>query len=203
MPFGILCLALLKDGELVTPSLILFHVIVQSKGEIMKRTVISAACIAAALALTACASYQTGGGATAQLQPRSGSVMQGNVVLTQVGDKIRFEVLASNVPPGQHGFHVHEVGDCSAADAASAKGHYNPTAKQHGSAESVEHHAGDLKNLVADATGNVRQVDEVVGLKISELVGRSLVVHADPDDYASQPAGNSGKRIGCCVITAR
>lgn len=142
-------------------------------------------------------------GASALLQARSGSSVSGNVLLTQMGDKLRLDVTASNVAPGEHGFHIHEAGDCSSPDAASAKGHYNPSGKRHGHHDKAERHAGDLPNLLADASGNVKYSAEVAGLTLAEVIGRSVVVHADPDDYVSQPAGNSGKRIACGVITAR
>jgi len=142
-------------------------------------------------------------GASAPLQARSGSSVSGNVLLTQMGDKLRLDVTASNVAPGEHGFHVHEAGDCSAPDASSAKGHYNPSGKRHGHHDKAERHAGDLPNLLADASGNVKYSAEVGGVTLAEVIGRSVVMHADPDDYVSQPAGNSGKRIACGVITAR
>ncbi len=155
--------------------------------------------------LTACATQPPAQpGAAASLQARSGSAVTGNALLTQTGSKLRIEVTASNVSPGEHGFHVHEVGDCSGPDGSTAKGHYNPTGKRHGHSHGKgERHAGDLPNLVADAGGNVKYVAEVEGVTLEEVLGRSLIVHADPDDYVSQPAGNSGKRIACGVIVAR
>ena len=120
-----------------------------------------------------------------------------------MGDKLRLDVTASNVAPGEHGFHVHEAGDCSAPDASSAKGHYNPSGKRHGHHDKAERHAGDLPNLLADASGNVKYIAEFGGLTLAEVIGRSVVMHADPDDYVSQPAGNSGKLIVFVVITAR
>ncbi len=142
-------------------------------------------------------------GAAASLMARSGSAVTGNVLLTQAGDTLRVEVTASNVSAGEHGFHIHEAGDCSAPDAASAKGHYNPSGKRHGHHDKSERHAGDLPNLAADAAGNVKYSAEIKGVTLAEVIGRSFVVHADPDDYVSQPAGNSGKRIACGVIVAR
>lgn len=143
-------------------------------------------------------------GAAASLQARSGSAVTGHVLLTQDGSTLRIEVTASNVAPGEHGFHIHEAGDCSAPDASSAKGHYNPMGKRHGHHHGkAERHAGDLPNLVADGSGNVKYLAEIEGVTLEETLGRSFIVHADPDDYVSQPAGNSGKRIACGVIVAR
>lgn len=144
--------------------------------------------------------------AETRLEPRSGSSVAGMVTFTPAGDKVRVEVRVSGLTPGAHGFHVHEVGDCSAADAASAKGHFNPAGKMHGH-QSGEHHGGDMPNLEADAGGNATMTAEIGQMSIAEgpagIVGRSVVVHADPDDYKSQPAGNSGKRIACGVIRMR
>jgi Cu-Zn family superoxide dismutase len=115
--------------------------------------------------------------------------------------------LTGLAPNSEHGFHVHEKGDCSAPDATSAGPHFNPGGAQHGRPGSGMHHMGDLMNLRADAKGAVSAEVELAGLTLSpgpnSIVGRALVVHRDPDDYASQPAGNSGPRIACGVITAR
>jgi Cu-Zn family superoxide dismutase len=158
---------------------------------------------ASSLLLSACASAPTAGPrAEARLEGRSGSAVTGSVSFVQLGDKLRVEARVSGLTPGEHGFHVHDAGDCSAPDASSAKGHFNPAGKAHGHHGGSERHAGDLPNLVADANGNAQYVAEVTGLNLAEvgatsIVGRSVVIHADPDDYKSQPAGNSGKRIAC------
>lgn len=145
--------------------------------------------------------------AESSLLARSGSHVSGSVHFTPQGDKLLVEARVAGLTPGEHGFHIHEAGDCSAADASSAKGHFNPTAKAHGHHGGSERHAGDLPNLVADAAGNAVYRAEVSGLVLDGsplgIIGRSLVIHADPDDYKSQPAGNSGKRIACGVITQR
>jgi superoxide dismutase, Cu-Zn family len=111
--------------------------------------------------------------------------------------------VAGLTPNREHGFHVHEKGDCSAPDASSAGEHLNPDAKPHGSPQGV-HHAGDLPSLKADASGVASVSFEVkgslLGAGAQDLMGKALVVHADPDDYSSQPAGNSGRRIACGVI---
>jgi Cu-Zn family superoxide dismutase len=164
------------------------------------------ASVSAAL-VTACSSLPNSQPlAEARLEARSGSSVAGTVTFTPAGDKVRVEARVDGLTPGAHGFHVHELGDCSAADGASAKGHFNPAGKMHGHAGG-EHHAGDMPNLEADASGNASLVVEVAQMAIVEgpagIVGRSVVVHADPDDYKSQPAGNSGKRIACGVIRLR
>lgn len=156
-------------------------------------------------ALMACmataASAQT---ATAAISPTSGNSAKGTVTFARRGDKVTVSAQLSGLPPGKHGFHIHEKGDCSAPDATSAGGHFNPTGKPHGAPGAPEHHAGDMPMLEADASGNATLSAELSGLTLgggaADIVGRSVVVHKDPDDYHSQPAGNSGPRIGCGVI---
>lgn len=160
----------------------------------------------AAVLLGGCASSLGGPSATAELQPRSGSTVSGSVRFSEVDGKLRVEAKVAGLTPGEHGFHVHEAGDCSASDASSAKGHFNPAGKTHGYHGGSERHGGDLPNLLANAQGEATYSTEVSGLSLSGatgVVGRSVVVHADPDDYKSQPAGNSGKRVACGVIAAR
>ena len=138
--------------------------------------------------------------AHADLAPASGSAVSGSVTVTAVDGGVRLEVKATGLKPGVHGFHVHEVGDCSAPDASSAKGHFNPGGKPHGS------HAGDLADLTADAAGTASLTVVMTGLSLDDgptgIIGRAFVIHADPDDHVSQPAGNSGKRVACGVIKA-
>jgi Cu-Zn family superoxide dismutase len=110
----------------------------------------------------------------------------------------------SGLAPNQiYGFHVHEKGDCSSGDGMSAGGHFNPTGKPHGPPDG-EHHAGDLPSLKADASGiaivDVRVSGSVLGSGASDFYGKAVVVHALPDDYTTQPSGNSGPRIACGVI---
>jgi Cu-Zn family superoxide dismutase len=108
-------------------------------------------------------------------------------------------------PGSEHGFHIHDKGDCSAADASSAGGHFNPGAAQHGAGSGV-HHAGDIPNIKADARGVAHVDAKVAGVTLAagatSVAGRSLVVHRDADDYTTQPAGNSGPRVACGVIAA-
>ena len=162
------------------------------------------ATVAAALAVTATTPATLAMGpssARADLGPASGSAASGAVLVRALpGGGVHLDVKVSGLSAGLHGFHVHEVGDCSATDASSAKGHFNPTGKPHGS------HAGDLPDLKADASGNAVLSADVPGLTLDDsvmsIMGRAFVVHADPDDHVSQPAGNSGKRVACGVIKA-
>ncbi|WP_434515802.1 superoxide dismutase family protein [Dechloromonas sp. ARDL1] len=156
--------------------------------------------------LSACATTPAGPVASADLLARSGSAVSGKVTLTELNGRLRVEAQVAGLTPGEHGFHIHEAGDCSAPDASSAKGHFNPASKAHGHHAGSERHGGDMPNLVANAAGEARFSGEIAGLSLSGatgVVGRSVVIHADPDDYKSQPAGNSGKRIACGVIAAR
>jgi superoxide dismutase, Cu-Zn family len=144
--------------------------------------------------------------ASATLQPTRGSKVTGEVTFQQAGDRVRMVANVAGLSPNSvHGFHIHEVGDCSAPDGSSAKSHFNPYGKPHG--RGPERHAGDLPALKADARGRATlTVDlDIVTLARgpADIVGRSVVVHAKPDDYATQPTGNTGARLACGVIRAR
>lgn len=153
------------------------------------------------LLLSACVSQPVKPDASAELQARSGSRASASARFTDTGeDKLRIEVTARNLTPGEHGIHLHELGDCSAPDASSARGHYNPLGKRHGHYDKPEHHVGDLPNLLADGKGNANYSTEVQGLLLKGVIGLSLIITADPDDYMSHPEGNSGKRIACGVV---
>lgn len=145
--------------------------------------------------------------AHAMLEARSGSTVAGTLQVATMGDGVHVGGTISGLAPNSnHGFHIHEKGDCSAADASSAGGHFNPTGQPHGKVGASPHHLGDQMNIHADASG-IASVDlhfDGVSLgsgQSNDVMNRALVVHADPDDYTSQPAGNAGKRIACGVIT--
>lgn len=145
--------------------------------------------------------------ATAALQPTKDSKAIGEVTFEQQGDKVHVLANVQGLKPGaEHGFHIHEAGDCSAPDASSAKGHFNPAGKAHGNPAAAEHHAGDLPALKAAKNGRAKLDTTIGGVTLApgptSIVGRAVVIHADPDDYTSQPAGNSGARIACGVIRA-
>jgi Cu-Zn family superoxide dismutase len=156
-------------------------------------------------------SYVWGSGgavAVADLKPTQGSTAAGKVEFKQSGSVVRVKVdLTGLAPNSEHGFHVHERGDCSAPDAMSAGGHFNPEGVTHGTFDHPPHHAGDLPNLKADDKGEVHTSFEVTYLSVgsggSDVAGRSVVLHRDVDDYKSQPAGNSGPRVACGVIVEK
>ncbi len=142
--------------------------------------------------------------ATASLSPTNGNTARGTVTFTQDGDEVRVRASVTGLKPdSEHGFHVHEKGDCSSGDGMSTGGHFNPTGKPHGG-QSSEHHAGDMPSLNADAYGNATASFELKGVSIggggADLVGKGVIVHRDPDDYKTQPTGNAGPRIACGVI---
>jgi Cu-Zn family superoxide dismutase len=119
--------------------------------------------------------------ATAVLAPTKGNSVSGTVNFTQKGEAVLVEAkitgLAAN---GTHGFHIHEKGNCSAADASSAGAHFNPSGAKHGGQVGAVRHGGDLAN---------------------SIIGRAVIVHGGPDDLKSQPAGNSGPRVACGLIS--
>jgi Cu-Zn family superoxide dismutase len=163
---------------------------------------------AAALLLGACASMPDEPlRATAQLQPTKGSKTFGEATFEEVDGKVHVVIFVQGLKPGQeHGLHIHEVGDCSSGDGMSAKGHFNPYGKPHAHAGTAERHAGDLPSLKAAKNGRAK-VDVMLDVITvapgpASIVGRGLIVHADPDDYKTQPTGNAGARIACGVIKA-
>lgn len=170
-----------------------------------------------AAGLAACASAPTPRPATttptpparhaiANLAAASATLVSGRLMLDSGPNGVRIRGDIGGLQPGSsHGFHIHETGDCSTVDASSAGGHFNPGASPHGRAERGAHHMGDIDNIVADAQG-VAHVDALVhGVSLGDgaahdILGRALIVHAAPDDYSSQPAGNAGARVACGVI---
>jgi Cu-Zn family superoxide dismutase len=159
----------------------------------------------AATLLDGCATTPPAPGASAVLEARSASTVTGRVSFREQQGGVRAQVELHGLAPGsEHGFHVHDKGDCSAADATSAGGHFNPAGTAHGRAGSGVHHAGDAPSVVADAHGDVK-IDLVLdGVTLApgptSIVGRAVVVHRDRDDFTSQPAGNAGPRVACGVI---
>jgi Cu-Zn family superoxide dismutase len=168
------------------------------------------ATVATTLALAACQSGSMFGEApraTAQLQPTKGSKTFGEATFEQVGDKVRVVINVQGLRPGQaHGLHIHEVGDCSSGDGMSTKGHFNPQGKPHAHSSSSERHAGDLPAITGDKSGRGKVTADIDIITVTpgatSIIGRGLIVHADPDDYKTQPTGNAGARIACGVIRA-
>ncbi|MDE2617876.1 MAG: superoxide dismutase family protein [Burkholderiales bacterium] len=155
--------------------------------------------------LAGCATPGGGPKAGALLQPTRGNTASGDVRFVQQGGKVLVSGEVRGLKPGaEHGFHVHDKGDCSSGDGMSTGGHFNPGSLKHGAHGSAEHHVGDLPSLKADAMGVARFSFEstsiTVGSGSNDIVGRGLIVHRDPDDYTTQPTGNAGPRLACAVI---
>ena len=154
----------------------------------------------------ASAAKSTASRATVNLAPASGSLVSGTLTLTPMGDGVHITGEVGGLKPGDtRGFHIHEKGDCSAADASTAGGHFNPAAQAHGRSGHGAHHAGDTDNIVADAKGVARIDAHVTGVTLgggaaNDIAGRAVIVHAAADDYTSQPTGNAGARVACGVI---
>jgi Cu-Zn family superoxide dismutase len=168
--------------------------------------------VAAALALAASSCASAGAGKPARghvtLEARSGSKLEGSATFQRMEGKwIAFRVDVRNVTPGIHAVHIHEHGDCTAPDGKSAGGHWNPTGKKHGQWGQAdgEFHAGDLGNIEvgADGTGYLAVSSDLWTLGDGgpmDVVAKSIIVHAQADDFTSQPTGNAGDRIGCGII---
>ena len=166
------------------------------------RFVLAATAVAA---LAGCASYNAGPAATAQLQPTRGNTTAGTVQFAQTGDVVKVSGTITGLKPGaEHGFHIHDKGDCGDNGNAAA-GHFNPLGNPHGKYDSTQHHMGDLPSLKADSNGvatvNVQSADITLLAGPGNVMGRAVIVHAQPDDYTTQPTGNAGARIACAVIS--
>ncbi len=154
------------------------------------------------------ATTSTVNAASANLASASASLVSGKLSLMPMRDGVHLTGEVGGLPPNStHAIHIHENGDCSATDASSAGGHFNPTRQPHGKVGTATHHAGDMNNIVANASGVARVDLHASGVVLggnadNNAVGRAVVVHAAPDDYTSQPAGNAGARVACGVIAA-
>ena len=141
--------------------------------------------------------------AVANVEAKGGSNVSGSVIFIQTDGAVEIVADIHGLTPGKHGFHIHEHGDCSASDASSAGGHFNPTGKPHGGPNDSERHIGDLGNLEADQEGvaHYHRLDHVISLSGDySIIGKSIVIHDGEDDLTSQPSGDAGKRIGCGPI---
>jgi superoxide dismutase, Cu-Zn family len=158
----------------------------------------------ALLVIASCASMSSGPRASATLMSTSESTASGTVDLAQKADgSVDVTVKLTGVPPGVHGFHIHDKGDCG-DNGNAAGGHFNPASTAHGAPGVEPHHAGDFGNVTADASGNVnthfntRSVTLDAGA--NSAAGHAIILHANPDDLMTQPTGNAGARIACGVV---
>jgi Cu-Zn family superoxide dismutase len=143
--------------------------------------------------------------AQAMIEAKSGSTVAGTATFTELANGgVKVVVHIEQAPPGTHGFHLHEKGDCSAPDAMSAGAHFNPAGNPHAGPMDKARHNGDLGNIEIgqDGKGHLEIVDDLMTVKPGpvSVVGKSVIFHEKVDDLKTQPTGNSGARLGCGVI---
>jgi Cu-Zn family superoxide dismutase len=141
--------------------------------------------------------------AIAVLNPTQNNKVTGTVTFSKVELGVKIVADIKGLTPGAHGFHIHQFGNCSAPNADSAGGHYNPEGKLHGAPENRERHTGDFGNLVADSTGKayLERTDTVISMSgPHSVIGRGIIIHDVSDDMTTQPTGNAGARVACGVI---
>ncbi len=140
------------------------------------------------------------------MQAKSGSEVSGKIRLVQENNRLKVVGKFSGLKPNsEHGFHIHEKGDCSAKDAKSAGGHFAPKGHKHGAPYAKTHHAGDLGNIKANDKGIATVEKSFMNINLDKddefnISGKAFVLHNKADDFKSQPSGAAGKRIGCGVI---
>lgn len=137
------------------------------------------------------------------LESKSGSNVKGKITFTKEGNNVKVVADVEGLTPGKHGFHIHEKGDCSAADGSSAGAHFNPATKPHSGHDSPQRHVGDMGNLTADASGkaHLEITDSMMSFEgDNSIIGKSVIVHEKEDDLTTQPTGNAGGRVACGVI---
>jgi Cu-Zn family superoxide dismutase len=159
--------------------------------------------------LAACMTVEPTGGPPMALVNSAGQSI-GSVRAWQTSGGVTFRIDATGLPHGVHGFHVHSVGRCDPPDFTSAGPHWNPTNRKHGLNNPAGPHAGDLRNVTVAANGVLGETVTVAGANllappgtpgaVLDGDGASLVLHAQADDYVTDPSGNSGGRIACAVI---
>jgi len=173
----------------------------------MKKIILSFAIITALV--VGCKTSTKSGDAktlTVALEPKSGTAVTGNATFTEKNGKVTFTAKMTGLQPGVHAIHIHEKSDCSAPDASSAGGHWNPTFKKHGKWGVAEYHKGDIGNFTADAQGNgsitLTTEEWCIGCEdeTKNILGKGLIVHQGADDFTTQPTGNAGGRAACAGI---
>jgi Cu-Zn family superoxide dismutase len=143
--------------------------------------------------------------ATMAATVKSKSKVKGTITFKEVDGGVEVTAELEGLKAGDHGYHVHEKGDCSAPDAASAGGHFNPNNHKHGGPEADEHHEGDFGNLTAGKDGKATKTFVMKGISLGDgansVVGKGFIVHEKKDDLKTQPTGDAGARLACGVIT--
>ncbi|MCT2557656.1 superoxide dismutase family protein [Tsuneonella sp. YG55] len=136
----------------------------------------------------------------------SNGVPAGTVQVVTNGDTVTLVAAVSGIAPGPHGFHLHTTGNCARPDFTSAGGHLNPLGKHHGSLSEGGRHVGDLPNIEINSGGTGSLTADLPGTRadisrwLFDADGTAVVVHADADDYRTDPSGNAGSRIACGVL---
>jgi Cu-Zn family superoxide dismutase len=141
--------------------------------------------------------------AVAVLTPAKDGKVEGTLTFATASPGLKVTGRITGLAAGTHGFHIHEFGDCSAADFSSAGGHYNPTGHPHAGPAEARRHIGDMGNIEAGADGSatVDYTDPRLRLEGAHgILGRGVIVHASADDLKTQPTGNAGGRLACGVI---
>ena len=141
--------------------------------------------------------------AVAVIASAAGDDVAGTIWFLKAAGGVQVKARITGLAPGTHGFHIHEFGDCSAADFTSAGGHFNPMTQPHAGPDAAARHVGDLGNITAGADGvaTVDVIDKQIAFSGPHaVVGRAVVVHAKADDLKTQPTGDAGGRLGCGVI---
>ncbi len=169
------------------------------------KPILSAVAVAG-LSLCAASTWAADSTAAATLKPLGDSKVAGTIEFVQQGSVVNARATVTGLAPNsEHGFHVHEKGDCSAPDGTSAGGHFEPHGKPHGP-QDAPHHAGDMPSLKADAAGRATAEFKLENATVApgdaSVVGKAVIVHAKPDDFRTQPSGDSGARVACGVIGA-
>lgn len=169
----------------------------------MKKLLIT---LAALVPLAACSSSKPMPMAMAMLVPTANSTAKGMIHFMENRDgSVEVQVNLTGVPAGVHGFHVHDKGDC-ADNGMAAGGHFNPLSAPHGSPEVASRHAGDFGNVTANENGVVNTTfttrSIMLGTGTTSAIGHAVILHANADDYVTQPTGNAGARIACGIVQA-
>jgi len=143
--------------------------------------------------------------AVAKIESKSDSHVTGRAVFHEDYGQVTLKIKIEGAEPGSHAVHLHENGDCSAPDGASAGGHWNPTHENHGKWSASPFHRGDIGNIEvgADGTGNFTLTTNlwtIGGAPETDVIGKGVIIHSKADDFATQPTGNAGGRVGCGVV---
>ena len=143
---------------------------------------------------------------TIDFTAKSGTNASGKATFSEQNGEVTFTANLSGLEPGEHAIHIHEKSDCSAPDASSAGGHWNPTFKDHGKWGSASYHRGDIGNFTVNENGEgtitMSTSEWCIGCddETKNILGKSVIVHVGADDFVTQPTGDAGGRAACSAI---